>query len=143
MFCLFYFCFPPPLLKLKQIDRESCTAFNVQLHRCGSFSPHDRVIDWRGLVVGWLGGVTGGVNPIARLLLLLGKKNMMMSRQHKSAESCLSLTPPFVPTVFLCPSHTILFFGGDGFLFFFPNVDQKVPSHHRPLVDKSIGPRRR
>jgi hypothetical protein len=96
--------------------------------------------------VEWLGGVTGGVNPIARLLLLLlgGKKNMMMSRQHKSAESCLSLTPP--PSslaVFLCPSHTILFFGGDGFLFFFPTVDQKVPSHHRPLVDKSIGPRRR
>jgi hypothetical protein len=43
----FIFVFPHPPLKLKQIDRKSSTAFNDQLHRCGSFSPHDRVIDWR------------------------------------------------------------------------------------------------
>lgn len=71
-----YFIF----VKLKQIDRESSTVLpplraHVQLHRCGSFSPHDRVIDWR-VVVGWWACVTGGVNPIARLLLLLGGKKI-------------------------------------------------------------------
>jgi hypothetical protein len=93
--------------------------------------------------VEWLGGVTGGVNPIARLLLLLGEKKYDDVPATQISGILFIAYPPLVPTVFLCPSHTILFFGGDGFLFFFPTVDQKVPSHHRPLVDKSIGPRRR
>jgi hypothetical protein len=55
----------------------------------------------------------------------------------------IAYPPSLVAGCFPLPVAHNLVFGGGGFLFFFPIVDQKVPSHHRPLVDKSIGPRRR
>jgi hypothetical protein len=114
----FIFVFPHPPLKLKQIDRKSSTAFNVQLHRCGSFSPHDRVIDWRGLVVGWLGGVTGGVNPIARLLLLLGEKKYDDVPATQISGILFIAYPPIRPDCFPLPvAHNFVFWWGRVSLF--------------------------
>lgn len=48
----FIFVFPHPPFEIEtNRSRILYTAFNVQLHRCGSFSPHDRVIDSR--VMAW------------------------------------------------------------------------------------------